>query len=387
MLKKLLRKCPVCSNNTGQILHDQHFVLPENNQLPSSYNIVSCNSCGFVFADMKANQKIYDNYYAQMAKYDTAINTSDISRYTETASIINGLMPDKKTQILDIGSGSGGLLLSLKKHGFKNLTALDPSDKAIKKIKKQGIMGFCGNILNNQLNQKYDLVILTGVLEHIYDVCMAMRAVIKLSAKNGLIFIEVPYAGRYANYPIKKEPFHYFNTEHINHFEETSLHNLAAINKIEKLKIIKGDVAVSSLVKYPDIIFICKNSRGNLKKVSGKAKENVLKYISLSKKSMPYEKKIKILKREKSLAIYGAGNFTQRILANTSLADAKITCFIDGDPNKQGKKLGGIRIYGPDQIAKLPLETPIVISSAVYADEICEKLIKMKIKNKIVLLN
>lgn len=136
MKKKLNRKCPICGYKKGMVLYKQKFILPKNYILPDSYDVVACLFCNFVFADVTVNQKIYDKYYAKMAKYDNAINKSDILRFKKISNIIRNLVKNKNTSILDIGSGSGGLLIYLKKLGYNNLTALDPSKKLCHNLKK-----------------------------------------------------------------------------------------------------------------------------------------------------------------------------------------------------------------------------------------------------------
>ena len=68
--KKLLRNCPICNQTNGKILHTQHFSLPDKSILPNAYDVVSCENCGFCFADTSATQADYDKYYNEMSKYE-----------------------------------------------------------------------------------------------------------------------------------------------------------------------------------------------------------------------------------------------------------------------------------------------------------------------------
>ena len=55
-----------------KLLHEQSFIVPENHPLTDGYVVVSCNSCGFVFADTIVTQKDYDKFYASYSKYSDA---------------------------------------------------------------------------------------------------------------------------------------------------------------------------------------------------------------------------------------------------------------------------------------------------------------------------
>ena len=220
----LQRPCPVCQNATGELLHTQKFILPDNHILPSKYDVVTCENCGFIFADTTANQETYDRYYSEMSKYYMANVNSDTILFIERAAWINTLVHNKATSIIDVGCGNGQLLLELRKLGFSNLTALDPSPKCIEDIQQQGINGIAGSIFDITSSIRYDAIVLSGVLEHICDVAKIIQTIKSLAKPDGLLLICVPDASRYQDYDTVS--FDYFNIEHINHFDETSIINL-----------------------------------------------------------------------------------------------------------------------------------------------------------------
>ena len=71
----------------------------------------------------------------------------------------------------------------------------------------------------------FDCVCLTGVLEHLWDVDAAAQALRRLVRRDGIVYIEVPDAGRYLDPYVA--PFEDFNTEHVNHFSLGTLQRLA----------------------------------------------------------------------------------------------------------------------------------------------------------------
>ena len=117
----LWRPCPVCSNNTVEILHTQKFVIPEGYPLPEVYDVVCCMKCGFVYANTSARQKDYDFYYQNFSNYEDPIistgsgNVSwDKDRCEAVASEVSRFTPDRNSSIIDIGCGNGGILYALK---------------------------------------------------------------------------------------------------------------------------------------------------------------------------------------------------------------------------------------------------------------------------------
>lgn len=62
-IKRLNRFCPICGSNIGDKLGDVKMVLGKNVRLPRTYDIVSCENCGFTFADTEAEQEDYNAYY------------------------------------------------------------------------------------------------------------------------------------------------------------------------------------------------------------------------------------------------------------------------------------------------------------------------------------
>lgn len=101
--------------------------------------------------------------------------------------------------ILDIGCANGGLLEALSDRGFTNLTGIDPSPTCIRHIKQRGFNGYVSEIskLNNDTIGSYNFIILSHVLEHIFDVNGAISIVNSLINYEGLIYIEVPNASSY----------------------------------------------------------------------------------------------------------------------------------------------------------------------------------------------
>jgi len=160
-----------------------------------------------------------DKYYSSAKKYDFTksknkkiridnIRTMDGSVKTAMIRTMNGsvktsMVDDnyrrvsqfksilKNKNILDFGCAYGGFLMNLKNH--KSLSGVELQKKCINYIKRKNKkINIKSDI--NLLNQKFDVITMFHVLEHIpYQVDILKKLKSKLN-KKGKIIIEVPHA-------------------------------------------------------------------------------------------------------------------------------------------------------------------------------------------------
>jgi len=222
-------------------------------------------------------------------------------------------------------------------------------------------------------------------MEHIFDLQKVVKNLLEWLKPDGLIYIEVPDASRY--YEFYKVPYHYFDIEHINHFDENSLKNLLLQFKCECIKWGKKTIPVSDVDLYPAVYIIIKKIKVKKYDIipNFNVKENVLKYIDMSYNDKKISNKIEeIYKSEKEIVIWGAGSYTTRLLKNTLLGKCNIISFIDNDHKKQGGKIQGVEILSPKILKKF--KGLIVISSALFSHEILNEIKTMGLKNKTIIL-
>lgn len=214
--------CPICQSASKTFLKKICFESFDSAILPSEYDIVSCNQCGFVYDDLEASKDDFDRYYQQQNKYETKgitgsgdISDLDKKRYEQYIDFLSPYL-SADSRIIDIGCGQGGFLHTLKEHGYHNLLAVDPSPHCVSMIQNKEIEAICSTLDDLNINETFDLVCMTAVLEHIYDLRTAVRIVSKLAGSRGYIFADVPDASRYVDYFLA--PLYRYDQEHINHF-------------------------------------------------------------------------------------------------------------------------------------------------------------------------
>jgi len=397
MNKKSVRNCPICKAGAGELLRQQRFVLPEGHPLSAGYDIVCCPTCGFVYADTAVTQADYDAFYARFSKYEDRQTSSgggesaaDADRLIQVATYLAEHVPDRRARILDLGCANGGLLKSLKAIGYTNLVGLDPSPTCVATTKALGVEAYEGSLFSMPTRLgKCDVVILSHVLEHVQAVRPAIDQLAKMTVPGGLAYIEVPDALRYAE--LVAAPFQDFNTEHINHF---SPHSLAQLLKLcgWELKA-KGSKTVFSApgMPYPATFVLAMKSenaepRADIIKDTA-LKETIVDYIARSQTIMDkIEARMQqTLKTSPEVIVWGTGQLALKLLAETSLGQARIAAFVDGNPINHGKVLRGSPILPPEKIRGLT--QPIIITTILHQEAIASKIRdQMKLTNPIVFL-
>lgn len=353
--------------------------------LHQHYDIVACGKCGFVFNDFSAKQDDFSKYYESLSKYETngisgagGLSVIDRKRFEKIINFILPYIKNNKNSILDIGCSQGGLLFLFKEKGYTELFGIDPSKYCVEVVKKNQINAEVGNIFNIKIRKKYDIVILSAVLEHIVELDKLIMQLKKTLKKGGSLLIEVPDAGRYRDYNLSA--YYRFDLEHINHFSIHHLSNLFCRSGFTLIDSAQIEVPVSKYHLSPSILCLFKNS-GIFNDVipDFTLKNNIIEYIKISEDKDEYLDIETLIKSQKPVYIWGLGAHTYRLLKQKRLSLCNIIAFIDNDPKKEGKTLLNKPVYSSDYILNNSNDGSIVvISSVLYEKEMSEYLKKNK---------
>ncbi len=290
---------------------------------------------------------------------------------------------------MDIGCGNGGLLKSLSELGFSNLVGVDPSPKCTRNVNNiEGVVGLQGSLdqLPTQL-EFCDLVILSHVLEHVYNLQNALSNIHRILGPDGLLYVETPDAMNYRNY--NSSPFQEFNQEHINHFSIRCLQNLLSINNFKPLTELSKIILSAKDKPYPTIFIFAEKAIVKPPSTISiipdvELIQSIREYVSDSN-WMIYEfgEKInRILENNKNLVVWGTGALALKLLVYTSLGQAEIECFVDGNPINHGKSINGIVVKPPESLYKIP-NIPILITTTLHSQMIIEQIKAMGLKNQV----
>ena len=139
----------------------------------------------------------------------------------------------KSKRILDFGCGWGGFLKRTIKAKF--LAGIELRKECIFYIKKNIKKIYISDNLNN-LNEKYDIITMFHVLEHIPYQIETLKELKKKLTKNGKIIIEVPSADDFL-LQLKEFKKFTFWSEHLILHTENSLRKILEVSGFKKINI------------------------------------------------------------------------------------------------------------------------------------------------------
>jgi SAM-dependent methyltransferase len=378
MNNKLYRNCPVCYGSDIKNIRRVSFDM--ENILPDYYFLACCKNCGFVYANTAADAEDYERYYNEHNKYSSTITID-----SEADSIYSAISPfllkyiEKEDAVLDMGCGTGGLLLNMRKDGYSNLTGCDPSLASINKLKEKGLKCIKGSIYDIPAKnmQKFNAILLSGVLEHLYDVKSALRNISLYLKPESKIICNVPDVLNYHSFPAPLP--YYINIEHINHFSSGTLLRLFEETDFSILESVCTNIKFGE-IKAPVIITVFENQKN--RNISYNKTNKYLHDLDL-KESVCNKQINEIVSSQKSIAVWGTGNLARSFLKNTNLKKANIAFFVDNNSEMVGKDFCGYKVASPDSLNGF--DGIILVLSILYFKDIEKQIINMGLKNYIII--
>ncbi|WP_240523133.1 class I SAM-dependent methyltransferase [Pseudomonas mosselii] len=372
-----MRACEICSGTHLEQLHRQHFLFPGLPR-PLHYDVVACRECGFAYASDIPDQSALDQFYQTVEHHlhadlppGLARVHGDFFRFVQEQA---GLANDAR--ILDIGSGMGHFLAHFQQAGFQHLLGMEPSPAAAELARKiYGLEVRSATVDAFVTDERFQLVSLCGVLEHIADLRSSMAKIAALLADDGYLFIAVPDAEAFGKAP-PAEPFLEFALEHINFFTAASLDNVLNACGFEKVTVISQH---NDFYDNHYLLALYRKTANPAKRVAVDevAADSLCSYVALSRQVLrPVEELAEQLEASgEPLLIWGAGSLTSRLLCDTRLGSANIVGIVDRNRNLQGKSLLGVTISAPDSVIDQQGVT-VFIASTTYAAEIRNTLVE-----------
>ena len=286
-----ITNCPVCKGADFE-----HFITCKDYTVSQeSFNIVSCKACNFKFTNPRPSDSEIGKYY----KSEDYVSHSDTKKglinrlyhmvRTRTLKQKLGLISSyvSRGTILDYGCGTGMFLKTCADAGWKSF-GFEPDLDAKKLAEEKGLS--VANSKEALAENKYDIISLWHVLEHVTDLDLTLQFFSKSVADNGRLIIAVPnytsadakhYKEFWAGYDVPR---------HIYHFEINTLKHLLGSYgfSLEETKPMKFDSYYVSMLSE-------KYKTGSMNYFT--AFLNGLKSNSAAKESSQYSSVIYIFKK------------------------------------------------------------------------------------------
>ncbi|MDD2762746.1 MAG: methyltransferase domain-containing protein [Opitutaceae bacterium] len=446
-----IRPCPVCDGLARRVLHRQRFM---DGPLGDGYDVVVCGACGAGFADGIPTQAELDAYYAGRSKYTYdqtggAESPYDFRRFERIADQIAAFVPSTGARILDVGCATGGLLATLKQRGYRHVLGADPSPACAAAARRLHDVDVRVATLAQlaEWKDRFDLILLVGVLEHLHEVRPAVETVARLLAPDGRLYCAQPDVVAFAD--CVNAPYQQFSVEHVNFFSETSLNRLMSVCGLESRQtwrwLVEWREGVTDSVVSGIFAPTVQVSGSRLQvagdqpppaaapQISGSVPPSpVVPQLRRSVPSAPCslppapsssvplslspspslslfvdsttapaierylakcgqeDRKLtavieQLVRSQEPVLVWGAGTLTRRLLATTRLVEANIVAFVDSNTGLQGQHLAGREIIAPAKLSGRP--EAIVIASKAFEREILRQIHdQLRLSNRVILL-
>lgn len=315
---------------------------------PPGGTLGTCLSCGLTQINptdkwKKEIKKIYAKYniyYQGMGDEQKVFDEKTGASLPRSVWIFNKIQATlkikKSGKALDIGCGNGAFLKALgKKLSFWDLYGTEYNRKYKKNVEKlpQVRKIFIGNL--DQIKQRFNLISLIHVLEHIVNPRNFLNKVRKILCNDGILFVQIPF--------YKKNPFELLTVDHASHFCHDSLKDLLNQSGFKVIKITSNWVEKEiSLLASPDMGFLTCRRRYCLREYRNV--QSSLHWLSKTAKEIS-----KLAKKPEKLGIFGTS------VSATWLASGlrnKPDFYVDEDPARIGRKFRKMEIISPKNIPK-----------------------------------
>lgn len=197
-IKLAERNSCLCGSSSVEIISKiDRFGLPFNSYI--------CKNCGLIFTSPYIHEDSLAEYYS---KYYHSLTFGDVKPVDslfergQGRKIFKLLYPyikRKNISVFELGAGTGSNLNEFSKEaelqGNKTvLFGLEYNEKYVESGKKQGISLSCLPLEQyaQKTKEKFDVIILSHVLEHFTDIKSNVNLIRKISKDDALIYVEVP---------------------------------------------------------------------------------------------------------------------------------------------------------------------------------------------------
>jgi len=355
-------KCPVCRSTDHDSVYERDFRVWSRDRLfvwPAQQ--VVCKRCGMIFTNPQPTSATLKDFYESDLAYQSDDDSSRYFRHQQLEFIRSHASKDCRS-VFDIGASNGAFLDIAKSKGYV-VTGVEPSSAGVQEAERKfGIRmaeGFFDRKFVGSCKDRYDIVTIRHVLEHIRNPVPFLRLATKITARGKYIFIEVPDASR----PFAENIADFFSHQHILHYTEGSLRNIASQLRLPI-------VAVQKLEEVPIIRLLLKNEYGQRLPLKNEHRTNVkvVKAYKLRRTEFIRSLRTRIDPGTKKLILYGAGMHTTQLLQTGLLEDIEIDCIVDSNAQKHGTVFEGFEVQSPRILEGR--RTPVLISSYDSQDDI-----------------
>jgi 2-polyprenyl-3-methyl-5-hydroxy-6-metoxy-1,4-benzoquinol methylase len=332
------RSCFICKEEKFKLLVGVDYLFPlYSNELIYNHKLVKCSKCGNYYINPTVSDDLLSEYYSSSTSYEIYDNESSmakdyLNKATYQKKYIDRFLLIKNMKILDFGCATAFKLHEFKGNG-NELYGFDTSDECALIAKKKYNIDVLTKF-DDIKNIKFDFVILSHVLEHLIDPVSVLNFLKSIMDNDSKIYIEVPYINTFNNVD-GDEIFGHITFEHVNYFNEQSLHNFMKKMGFKELSLTinKGDNA--TMPYYHVIQSLWEFNENKEIDFKNSTSDSFEQYLQNEKNKLGnFQQLIAEKIGDKKIIIYGTGTHTYRLLAMCPNIKENIIGFSDGNTKK-----------------------------------------------------
>ncbi|MFA7301084.1 MAG: class I SAM-dependent methyltransferase [Candidatus Shapirobacteria bacterium] len=249
--------CDYCGNKKYQPILE---AVDHYNHISGRFNVVQCTKCHLVYTNPRPTEKNIHLFYPDSAGYyqpqAPTIHKKNIFTHIRRITmreyfnyypheqkklfekilvypyylihqnhVVKNGIPQfvANGKLLDIGCSYGHFLYEMKQIGW-NVTGIETNDKAVNWGKKNLNLNIIkGKIEDNLITEKFDVITMRMVLEHVLSPTATLKIVHNLLKPNGTLIITVPNFIGIENKIYKNHAYTLQVPTHITHFTPSTI--------------------------------------------------------------------------------------------------------------------------------------------------------------------
>lgn len=189
-----MRSCSLCGDRKYKVIH---YGTRDNKDI----NVLKCEKCGLItLSSLSENtnegyeqSRMRENTYNIITdsfvglpwnEYVKITEPDDIRRYVALCNLCKG------KKVLEFGCGNGGFLKRMKKVASE-VVGIELSEECRIQLENEGIL-----LVHDfsELNEKYDVIVMFMVLEHLNDPDLYLQQIYEHLSSDGIFVCETPNA-------------------------------------------------------------------------------------------------------------------------------------------------------------------------------------------------
>lgn len=354
-----LRFCPVCHAQNVRMLCQLEYALFDDLALSGTKRLTCCRTCGMLYDSVDFSEHDLLRYYASnehyAASYQGGTGSSSADNEERYDRIIDQLQPRENDLIVDYGCGQGGFLLRCRSNGL-NAVGIEKSVASRRSAMESGLDVYESL---EEFSVKYSgqvyAFVFSHVLEHLLDPLQILRQVHKCF-RNALFYFEVPDADAYLAPENVRWDQMYF--EHLNHFRQGALHNLAVKVPLDILD--QGRTIFSQELNDVKCLTLLGRASNQRQKQSCNIKPDTCNpfnnYASAPTPDIP----------EGQVAIWGISQYAMFLLGTHKNIKTRTRRLFDSSQGKIGRSINGITIQPSTDLFMLSDKYNLILPRSNY---------------------